>query len=140
MIITLIRKLKGNVVLKELEEKYGSFKELERLYKETGNMLMLIDLENWKYFQENPDETLEQGKSIITDQLTLTNSELNLLNIIKKEQPKSIRDLARKIDKDVSMIHPKVKELEQEGLIELKEGDKNSKIPIVSFDEIKIAI
>lgn len=140
MIITLLKKQRGYELIKDLEKKYGSIKELERLYNHTGNMLMLVDLENWKYFQKSPDEINETGKSIVTNKLTLTNFEMELLDFIKKEHPESIRELARMIKKDVSVIHPKIKELEEEGLIELKKGNKNRKIPIVNFDEIKIAI
>jgi predicted transcriptional regulator len=65
---------------------------------------------------------------------------MEILDFIKKEKPKSIRELSRMIDKDVGIIHPKVKELEQEGLIGFKTGAKNSKIPYLNYDEINIAI
>ena len=46
----------------------------------------------------------------------------------------------KKINKDVSNIQPKVKKLEEEGLIKFEEGIKNSKIPYLTFDEIKLEI
>ena len=46
----------------------------------------------------------------------------------------------KKINKDVSNIQPKVKKLEEEGLIKFEEGIKNSKIPYLIFDEIKLEI
>ena len=45
--ITLIKRQNGTDVIKDLIQKYGSKKELERLFNQTNNMEMLIDLENW---------------------------------------------------------------------------------------------
>lgn len=140
MIITLIKKETGKTVIKEFNEKYGSIKELERLYKKTGNNLFLVDLENWKYLNKNPDEEIESGEIKITNKLNISDSKIEILDLIKNEKPESIRELARFLNKDIKTIHPKIKELEQEGLIELKKGNKNKKIPIMNYDEIKIAI
>ena len=63
-----------------------------------------------------------------------------ILNTIKHEKPKSICDLANKINKDVSNIQPKVKKLEENGLIKFETGVKNSKIPYLTYDEIKLEI
>ena len=78
MIITLKKKQKGHEVLKEYEKKYGSMKEVERLYKETANPLFLVDYENWKYFKDNPNEELESGITRVTNKLTLTDLELEI--------------------------------------------------------------
>jgi len=40
----------------------------------------------------------------------------------------------------VRIIHPKIKELEKQGLIELVDSVKNSKIPVLNYDKIEIAI
>jgi len=140
MIITLIKKQKGHEAVKDYEKKYGSIKEAERLYKQTANPLFLVDLENWKYLKDNPDEEIESGITRVTNKLTLTDMELEILDFIKNEQPKSIRELARFLNKDIKSIHPKIKELEEEGLIELKKGTKNRKIPYLNYDEISITI
>jgi len=140
MIITLTKKQKGLEVIKEFTKKYESIKELERQYKETANLLFLVDLENWKYLKENPKEEIERGEIRVTNKQTLTVSELQILDFIKNEQPKSIRELARFLDKDIKTIHLKIKELEEEGLIELKKGTKNRKIPYLNYDEISITI
>ena len=140
MIITLIKKQKGHEVLKDYETKYGSIKEAERLYKKTANPLFLVDLENWKYFRDNPDEELESGITRVTNKLTLTDVELKILDFIKNERPESIRELARFLNKDIKTIHPKIKELEEEGLIELKKGTKNRKVPYLNYDKISISI
>lgn len=39
-----------------MEKTYGTIEELEKLHERTNNALMYVDLENWKYFLNNPDE------------------------------------------------------------------------------------
>ncbi|WP_323736518.1 hypothetical protein PXD04_00670 [Methanosphaera sp. ISO3-F5] len=72
MMITLIKRLKGTDVIKDLTQKYGSKKELERLFNQTSNMEMLIDLENWNFFLENPNETIEKGEALVTNKINLS--------------------------------------------------------------------
>lgn len=140
MIITLIKKQTGQEYIKEMELTYKSISELEKLFKRTNNMKMYVDLENWRYYKNNPDEMIEVTESLITNKLSLSDLDLIILNTIKHEKPKSIRDLAKKINKDVSNIQPKVKKLEEDGFIRFETGVKNSKIPYLTFDEIKLEI
>ena len=83
---------------------------------------------------------IEITESLITNKLSLSDLDLTILNTIKHEKPRSIRDLANKINKDVSNIQPKVKKLEEEGFVKFKTGNKNSKIPYLTYDEIKLEI
>ena len=140
MIITLVKKQTGLEFISEMEDTYKSINELEKLFKRTNNMKMYVDLENWRYYKENPDETIETTESLVTNKLSLSDLDLIILNTIKHEKPRSIRDLANKINKDVSNIQPKVKKLEKEGFIKFKDGIKNSKIPYLTLDEIKLEI
>lgn len=141
MRITLIKETKGNELIQEFEKTYGSLNRLEKLHERNhDNMKIYMDLDDWKYYSDHPDEIIENGKTIITEKLTLGKLEMELLNFIKTEKPQSIRELARMIHKDVSTIHPKVKKLEKEGLIEFKEGPKNKLIPVMSYDKIEIAV
>ncbi len=140
MIITLVKKQIGYEFIKEMEETYNSINELEKLFKRTNNMKMYVDLENWNYYRDNPDEMIEITESLITNKLSLSDLDLTILNTIKHEKPRSIRDLANKINKDVSNIQPKVKKLEEEGFVKFKTGNKNSKIPYLTYDEIKLEI
>ena len=140
MIITLVKKQSGADFIKEMEETYKSINQLEKLFKRTNNMKMYVDLENWKYYKDNLDETIEITESLITDRLSLSDLDLIILNTIKHKKPKSIRDLANKIDKDVGNIQPKVKKLEEKGFIRFENGIKNSKIPYLTYDEIKLEI
>ena len=140
MIITLVKKQTGLEFISEMEDTYKSITELEKLFKRTNNMKMYVDLENWRYYSQNPDETIEITESLVTNKLSLSDLDLIILNTIKHEKPRSIRDLANKINKDVSNIQPKVKKLEKEGFIKFEDGIKNSKIPYLTFDEIKLEI
>lgn len=140
MMITLIKRLKGTEVIQDLTKKYGSKKELERLYEVTNDVEMLVDLENWKYFLKNPEETLERGESLVTNKINLSELDFELLSTIKYNEIKSIRDLANKMNKDIKTIQPKVHELSKNGYIKLVDGNKNSKIPILNYDEIKLEI
>ena len=140
MIITLVKKQTGQEFIEEMEETYKSIDELEKLFKRTNNMKLYVDLENWKYYRYNLDETIKTTESLVTDKLSLSDLDLIIFNTIKHEKPRSIRDLAKKINKDVSNVQPKVKKLEEEGFIKFESGSKNSKIPYLTFDEIKLEI
>ena len=140
MIITLVKKQTGKEFILDMEKTYNSISELEKTFKRTNNMKMYVDLENWNYYRDNPDEMIEITESLITNKLSLSDLDLTILNTIKHEKPRSIRDLANKINKDVSNIQPKVKKLEEEGFVKFKTGNKNSKIPYLTYDEIKLEI
>jgi predicted transcriptional regulator len=44
------------------------------------------------------------------------------------------------IHKDITTVQKKINNLEKEWMIELKKGSKNSKIPVLNYDKIEIAI
>ena len=67
MIITLVKKQTGYEFIKEMEETYNSINELEKLFKRTNNMNMYVDLENWNYYRDYPDEMIEISESLITN-------------------------------------------------------------------------
>ena len=139
--IKLIRKITGRELIQEFKKEYESIEKLEKeLKKDENNMKLFSDLEDWKFFNKNPEDEIEDSTTIITDKLTLTTLELELLNFIKNENPQSIRELARMIHEDVSNTQRRVARLEKEGLIELKTGPKNSKIPTLNYDKIEIAV
>lgn len=140
MIITLVKKQTGHEFIREMEETYKSISELEKLFERTNNMKMYVDLENWRYYRDNLDEEIELTESLVTNKLSLSDLDFIILNTIKHKKPRSIRDLANKINKDVSNVQPKVKRLEEEGFIKFEIGAKNSKIPYLTFDEIKLEI
>ncbi|MCL2116630.1 MAG: winged helix-turn-helix transcriptional regulator, partial [Methanobrevibacter sp.] len=141
IVINLIRKVKSRKMIEEFENKYGSFESLERAFKkDPKNVKLHMDLEDWIYFMKNPDETIKDGKIVMTNEINIGKTELEIINFIKNNKLKSINELSKLLKKDNSTIQRKVNQLEKEGLITIKKGNKNSKIPVVNYDEISIAI
>ena len=64
MIITLIKKQTGKEFIQDMEKTYHSISELEKTFKRTNNMKMYVDLENWKYYANHLDETIELSESL----------------------------------------------------------------------------
>jgi DNA-binding MarR family transcriptional regulator len=139
--IRMIKKIQGKDKIKELENEYKNINNLKRILEsDQSNMLHELDLENWEYYLKNPEEYLEEGKTIFIDEINLGETELELMHHIKKQNPNSISELANIVNKKVSTITTKVNNLEKEGLISFKYGSKNRKIPIINYDKIEIAI
>ena len=123
-----------------MEEQYNSIEELEKLFERTNNMKFYVDLENWNYYKDNPTDTIEYSESLVSNEIKLSQLDLSILNVIKYEKPKSIRELALLLDKDVSNIQPRIHKLKDMGYIQLKNGNKNNKIPYLNYDLIKVEI
>jgi len=121
--------------IKEMELKYKSMETLEKEIKKEYNALKVVDLDSWKFLKENPNETIKKTHTKITNDIKAL--DLDLLDIIKKKHPESIKELANLTNKDENVIKNKVDYLNETGLIEFKE---NTEIPVVSFDEVTIAI
>jgi predicted transcriptional regulator len=137
--ISLIKEETSQEYDKRMVKKYGSIEKLEKTFEKTPKNLLHVDLVNWQYLKENPEKTIKLEEILITD-LSIGTSEVELLNIIKNENPKSVRELAKIIEKDPSNIQNKTNQLAKEGLISFKKGLKNSKIPYLNYDKIEIAI
>ena len=140
--IKLSRTIKGKNLTKEFEEEYGSLKELEETVKTgKGNMKLESDLEDWEYFLENPEEEYTQEITIYDEKPSFSRTDLEILNIVKNEKPKSITDLANMMDKDTGNIRKQVNKLKEKGIIGLEEGKiNNMKTPVFNYDKIEIAI
>ena len=139
--IRMVRKIKGKDKVKDLENQYKTIENLKRIIEtDEGNMLHELDLENWEYYRANPEEHLEEGKTIFVQGISLGELELELMHLIKNKKPKSVSELAKLLNKKTSTISNKVNLLEKEGLIELKNGTKNRKIPTFNYDKIEIPI
>jgi len=121
--------------IKEMKKRHGSIEKLEKKIEKTHNALDIVDLDSWKYLIKNPKETIKKTHTKLTNEVKTL--DLDLLDVIKKEHPESINELAKLINEDINAIQPKIKYLNETGLIEFKE---NTKIPVVSFDEVTIAI
>jgi len=141
MIISLVKEQKGSELIREMEETYGSLEEARKLFKRNPqNTILYVDIENWAYYRKHPNEYIKRTNINVTKNLTLSEDDIDLLNAIKYKNPQSIRELSKLLGKDISSVQPKVKNLVREGLIQLKNGKKNSKIPYLNYDEISIVI
>jgi len=139
--IRMLNKTNGKGIIKKYEKEYGSIKNLKQIIKsDPENMKTTFDLEEWEYYLKHPDEEVTDGKTIYRDSSSISMLEVELMNFIKHENPKSISELSKMIHKDISTVQKKISNLEKEGFIELIEGSKNSKIPVLNFDKIEIAI
>lgn len=69
----------------------------------------------------------------------LTPKRLELLHIIKARNPKSLKDLAEITKRDIKNISEDVKYLEQIGLVEKKEKDKEIR-PLINYDKLALEI
>nr|WP_244605353.1 hypothetical protein [Halorhabdus rudnickae] len=69
--------------------------------------------------------------------LTLLFELLDLIEIIRQEEPASINETARVVDRDVKNVHEELSRLAQLGIIFFEE-DGQRKRPIVWFDELII--
>jgi len=139
--ITLIRKISGTDYVKEMEKKYGNIEKLEKLCeKHENNPEIALELDDWEYFKDRPEETLEE-KKILYNFEGLPSPDLNLIDLIKNEKPRSITELAKMMNKDSGNVTKQVNKLKKVGLIEIEEGSANNiKTPVFNYDKIEIVI
>lgn len=137
MIISLSKRQIGKDFIKKLEKQFQTIENLEKIVDKTNNMKLLVDLDNWKYYKENPSESIEEELILLPD-LSFNEIDYAIISTIKQENPNSIRELSEKLDKNISTIQPHMKKLEEQGIIEFEKGNKNNNIPICNYDAIKI--
>lgn len=72
---------------------------------------------------------------------SLTPLRLALIRAIAEQDPQSMREAARLVDRDVSDVHSDLKQLEVLGVLDLEEGGPSGAIkPVVPFDRIEMHI
>ncbi|KZX15565.1 hypothetical protein [Methanobrevibacter filiformis] len=141
IIINLIKMIKAKELIKEYEQTYGSIETLEYIFKKRGGTIKTkMDLENWKYFIKHPEEEIEDGKILINEDIKLGNMELELLNLIKNIDIKSVNTIAKLLNEDKSKIENKLMELEKEGLVSIEWSSNDLGIASVNYDKIMIEI
>ena len=70
----------------------------------------------------------------------ITGARLELIQAIRVHKPKSIKDLAKQVDRDFKNVYTDVKLLADYGLIALKEsGPRRASKPEAKFSEIVLA-
>ena len=136
MRITFKKVLKGKDFIKEMEEKHGSIENLKKKIEKTNNALYRVDLHTWECFIEEPEGTIEKTHTKLSNEINTLNLDFDLLETIRKEHPKSLKELAKLTNENMEVIQPKIDHLTKTGLIEFK---KNI-IPVLNYDEINIAI
>ncbi len=140
MRIKFVRKVRAEELVREFERKYGSLERLERYLRDhPDDYVALMDYEDWKHFLANPDVEVEEGEIVVTDVSFLTPQKLQILEAIKKYKPKSIRELAEKVGRDVKNVYLDVKDLERVGLIELHNTGRAKRVEL-KYNEVVIAI
>ena len=71
----------------------------------------------------------------------LTPLRLELIQAIAEQNPTSMREAARLVDRDVSDVHSDLKQLEVLGVLSLEGGGRGGAIqPVVPFDRIEMHI
>ncbi len=81
-------------------------------------------------------------QNIETLRKILTDKRIELLQIIKAENPESIYELAQLVHRDLKSVHTDVEVLAELGLVSLEEQhDERKRVrPIVDFDRINVEI
>lgn len=69
----------------------------------------------------------------------LSDARFELLETIRAENPESIRELARLVERDVSIVYKDVELLADHGIIELRSEGRNKR-PTVAYEEIHIDV
>ena len=68
---------------------------------------------------------------------TLTPSVLDLIEAIRRDEPESINETARVVDRDVKNVHEELARVARLGIIYFEEGGQRKR-PVVWFDELVI--
>jgi predicted transcriptional regulator len=69
----------------------------------------------------------------------LSDARFELLEAIRSENPESIRELARLIERDVSVVHDDLELLADHGIVEFQQEGRNKR-PTVAYEEIRIDV
>lgn len=69
----------------------------------------------------------------------LSETNVELVRTIAQQDPESIREVARLVDRDVKEVHGNLTELEQYGLVDFEEHGR-AKRPLVWYDQIEVSV
>jgi len=92
--------------------------------------------------EDTPAEDVARRLSFeTTDQLAqvFTPRAIDLLQAIAQEEPASIREAARLVDRDIKQVSENLERLEAYGVVEFVEEGR-AKRPVVPYDEIDIQL
>ncbi|WP_135825533.1 HVO_A0114 family putative DNA-binding protein [Halorussus ruber] len=116
------------------------------------NQKLRIESAPWESFKERAlesarefDREEENGPRVLSFedpeqiQRLLTPRRLELLRSVMEDPPESIRQLADRLDRNVSDVHDDVTLFDEYGIVELEQNGR-AKRPVVPYDEIEIAV
>ena len=125
---------------------------MEREQLRTESTLVVTVKSSSEFHDDVADgiEALDRGETIDAvptlsfssyDELmaTLTPRVLDLIEAIRHEEPASINETARVVERDVKNVHEELSQLAQLGIIFFEE-DGQRKRPVVWFDELVISL
>jgi len=119
--------------------------------EDTGDKVLEVRVENGRQDPvEEAMKALDQGEDPepsygltlgSEDRLkqVLSDKNVELIRAIAREEPESIRELARLVERDIHQVHDAVTELATLSLIELNEEGRSKK-PRVWYDSISVDI
>jgi predicted transcriptional regulator len=124
--------------------------EREQLRAESKLVVTVRSSEEFHEQVTDDIEALERGETVdgtptlsfpSYDDLmaTLTPRVLDLIEAIRREEPASINETARVVDRDVKNVHEELSRLARLGVI-FFEADGQRKRPVVWFDELVITL
>lgn len=118
----------------------------------TSRRLLVTVESTERFYQDGLEaiERLERGESVDEpDTFSFSNVEqlfetfnpltMELLGTVADEEPASIRETARVVDRDVKNVHDELTRLERLGIIRF-EQDGRSKRPIFPYEEVVITV
>ena len=92
-------------------------------------------------FDERDERAILQFGSYDDLVETLTPLRLELVREIAEHEPRSMREAARLVDRDVSDVHSDLKQLEVLGILELEAGGPGGALkPVIPFDRIEMHV
>lgn len=104
-----------------------------------GRSTSYFDEDTLRFFKQTVERHKDVSTHIIPAKLarkTLTEKRIEIIETIREEEIESKRDLARKVDRDISVVSKDLKTLWKYGVIEYGEGKNRRKIPELSADKI----
>lgn len=108
MIIRLIKKNTGKDLIQIFIKKYNTKDELEQKYNLTSDPLLYLDLEDWNYFEQHPNEIQTKAKTLLVKSLDLDKTDFKILSLLKRDNI-TIKSLSNKLNEDINIIKPHLK-------------------------------
>lgn len=115
---------------------------------------LTVRIESTDQFHENvlaDLEAIERGDDPESDEFVVSlpdeaalsrvfsDTNMELLRVIAEEEPESMRELARLVERDIKDVSRNLHELDRLGVVRLEDAGR-SKRPVVWYDEIEVRV